>query len=236
MDRPERVLVIGAHPDDVDFGAAGTVANWTDAGVEVHYCLVTDGQTGGFDESIPRDQMAGIRRNEQRAAAQVLGVKECWFLGYVDGELEVSLALRRDLTRVIRQVRPDLVVCQSPVRNLGSIYASHPDHLAAGEAALCAVYPDARNPFAHPALLEDEELEPHVVPEVWLMAHDGSDRYVDITEQFDRKVQALLAHESQHPDPDGLPVRLRAWNERNAAEGGLPDGHVAEAFRILDTR
>ena len=116
----------------------------------------------------------------------------------------------RDISRVIRQVRPQRVVTQSPERNYERIYASHPDHLATGEATICAVYPDARNPFAFPELL-DEGLEPWTVPEVWMMAARDPNRFVDITDVFDRKLEALLRHVSQHADPDGLEPMLRGW-------------------------
>lgn len=171
----ERALVITAHPDDVDFGAAGTVATWTDAGVDVAYCIVTDGDAGGHDRTVARTAMAETRRVEQTTAAKHVGVTTLHFLGYPDGRLESMLDLRRDLSRVIRQVQPDLVVCPSPERKYQRIYASHPDHLAAGEASLCAVYPDARNPFAHTELL-DEGLEPWSVPEVWMMATSSPGR------------------------------------------------------------
>ena len=155
----ERVLVVTAHPDDVDFGSAGTVAALTDAGVEVVYCLVTDGQAGGFDHSIPRSEMAAIRREEQTKAAAEVGVTDLRFLGFMDGTVEVTMELRHDISLVIRQVRPQVVIAQSPIRNLASTYGSHPDHTATGEATMCAVYPDARNPFAFPgtpcAELED---------------------------------------------------------------------------------
>src|SRR5262245_8675844 len=167
-DGVERVLVITAHPDDVDFGAAGAVAVWTSKGIEVTYCIVTDGDAGGFDPSVPRDRIGGIRQAEQRAAADAVGVTDVRFLGYPDGRVEFSLELRRDLSRVIRQVRPQRVVTQAPERNYERIYASHPDHLATGEAALCAVYPDARNPYAHPELADDG-YEAWTVPEVWIM-------------------------------------------------------------------
>src|SRR3954465_10429383 len=139
---PARVLVIPAHPDDVDYGAGGTVAAWTAAGIEVGYCIVTDGDAGGTDASITRAEMAQIRREEQRKAAAVLGVTDVEFLGYPDGRLEVSLDPRRALSRAIRKFRPPRVVIQSPLRDLKSMYGSHPDHTAAGEAAMCAVYPD----------------------------------------------------------------------------------------------
>ena len=136
----ERALVITAHPDDVDFGAAGTVAWLTDHGVEVVYCLVTDGDAGGFDQTIPRPDMAAMRREEQTRAAKEVGVERLVFLGHGDGRVVYDLVLRRDLSRVIRQVRPTVVITQSPERNLDRIYASHPDHLATGEAAVAAVY------------------------------------------------------------------------------------------------
>ncbi len=142
IDGTERVLIIVAHPDDCDFGCAGTTARWTDAGLEVSYCIVTDGQAGGFDRTIAREKMAEIRRVEQTAAAEVVGVTDIAFLGYPDGELTVTHDLRRDITRLIRLKRPDRVVTQSPERSWNRLFASHPDHLAAAEAAICAVYPD----------------------------------------------------------------------------------------------
>jgi LmbE family N-acetylglucosaminyl deacetylase len=235
-DSVERVLVIVAHPDDVDFGAAGSVAVWTDAGVEVTYCIVTDGAAGGYDREVSRVEMADIRRAEQTAAAKVVGVRDIVFAGYPDGRLEPSLELRRDLSRVIRQVRPQRVVAQSPERNYQRIYASHPDHLAAGEAAMCAVYPDARNPFAHPALLEDEHLEPWSVDELWLMAANTSTRFVDVTETFGRKLEALRSHVSQHVDPDGLEPLLRGWQAAMARLAGWPEGRLAEGFFGVETR
>ena len=128
-----RILVVTAHPDDVDFGAAGTVATWTAAGIEVAYCIATDGDAGGSDRSVSRADVAALRREEQTDAAKAVGVSDITFLGFPDGRLEADLALRRAISRVIRQFRPDRVVCQSPERNWMAIYASHPDHMAAGE-------------------------------------------------------------------------------------------------------
>ena len=144
-----RILVVTAHPDDVDFGAAGTVATWTEQGIDVTYCIVTDGAAGSADPTIDLAALAEIRQAEQRKAAAEVGVTDLHFLAYPDGALELSMALRRDLSRVIRIVRPERVVAQSPERNWDRIRASHPDHLVAGEATLQAVYPDARNPYAH---------------------------------------------------------------------------------------
>jgi LmbE family N-acetylglucosaminyl deacetylase len=229
-----RALVITAHPDDVDFGSAGTVATWTKSGIEVHYCIVTNGDAGGFDLDVSRTDMAGIRQDEQRAAAAEVGVTHVEFLGYPDGRLVPSLELRRDLSRVIRQVQPQRVLTQSPVRNFERIYASHPDHLAVGEAALCAVYPDARNPFAHPEL-RDEGYDAWSVAEVWLMSQQPPNHYVDVTDVFDRKLAALRAHISQMPGVSDLETMLRGWLGANAAAAELPEGRLAEAYYVLDT-
>jgi LmbE family N-acetylglucosaminyl deacetylase len=228
----QRALMILAHPDDVDFGAAGSVAAWTGAGIKVTYCIVTDGDAGGFDAEVPRERIGPIRQEEQRAAAAEVGVSDVVFLGYPDGRLEVSLELRRDLARVIREVRPQRVVCQSPERNMVRIYASHPDHLAAGEAAMCAVYPDARNPFAHRDL---GNLEAWPVPEVWISGGERANHYVDITETFDRKKAALRAHVSQMVEIEDLDGLLEGWNGMNAKLAGMPEGHFAEAFWVMDT-
>jgi LmbE family N-acetylglucosaminyl deacetylase len=230
-----RVLVITAHPDDVDFGAAGTIALWTDAGLEVSYCIVTNGDAGGSDRSVPRTEMAAIRQAEQTAAAKQVGVHDLHFLGYPDGQVEATIALRRDLARVIRLLRPDRVVCQSPDRNYARMGASHPDHRAVGSAALDAVYPDSRNPFAFPDLLADEKLEPWIVREVWVAGSPAPTSYVDITETFPRKVAALRCHASQIGDADGLEEMLRGWLSRAAAQAGLPEGRLAEAFQVLQT-
>jgi LmbE family N-acetylglucosaminyl deacetylase len=231
----QRVLAIVAHPDDVDFSAAATIAGWTDAGIEVVYCLVTDGDAGGYDEAMPRDAMARLRRAEQAEAAKCVGVSELRFLGYPDGQLEPSLDLRKDLARVIRQVRPDRVLTSSPERNYARIGASHPDHRAVGAAALDAVYPDARNPFAFPGLLQEEGLAPWKVREVWLAASPAADHYVDVTASFDRKVAALRAHQSQTGHMADLEEFLRGWLSQAARRGGLPEGSLAEMFQVIDT-
>lgn len=230
-----KVLVVCAHPDDVDFGAGGTVAAMTRSGVEVVYCFVTSGDAGGSDRSTTSAQRSVLRESEQTAAANELGVEQLVFLRYGDGTLQPTLALRKDISRVLRQVKPDLVLTQSPVRNLDSIYASHPDHLAAGEAALCAVYPDARNPFAFEELLE-EGLEPHTVPEVWLMGSAQMTHAVEITETFDAKIRALHCHESQLDDPAATRNFVREWNRTTAETVGLASPRLAEGFRRVNTR
>ena len=233
----ERILVVTAHPDDVDFSVAGSVAVWTDRGIDVSYCIVTDGEAGGADTGIPRSEMASVRHKEQTAAAKAVGVTDIHWLHFPDGQVEATLALRKAITRVIRIVRPDRVIAQPPERVLSRIYASHPDHLAAAEATICAVYPDARNAWAFPELLDDEGLDPHVVPEMWLMARETPDRFVDTTDVFSRKVEALLSHESQMAGhPEAIEPLLRDWGQRIAAIAGLPEGHTAEGFQRIETR
>lgn len=231
----ERALVVTAHPDDVDFGAAGTVATLTDAGVLVTYCLVTDGDAGGSDHSMSRHDMAMLRRREQADAAKQVGVTDLVFLGHGDGRVQPTLQLRADISAVIRRVRPRVVISQSPERNLDRIYASHPDHLAAAEATLCAVYPDARNPFAFPELF-DEALEPWAVDEVWIMGGPSGTHPVDVTATIDRKIAALMCHVSQHADPQRTETMVREWMANVAKQFGLPDGAAAETFRVVDTR
>jgi len=229
-DVPARALVVTAHPDDVDFGAAGTVASWIAQGTRVTYCIVTDGDAGGFDPAVPRSEIPRIRRSEQVEAGRILGVDDVRFLGYRDGELEVTHGLRRDISRVIRQVQPERMLIQSPERNWSRIPASHPDHMAAGEAAIFAIYPDARNPFAHPLLLADEGLDAWTVHDVWVMGAPEPNYIVDVTDQLDLKLAALRAHESQTSHMDDLEERIRGWMTMAAERGGLPDGRLAEAF------
>jgi LmbE family N-acetylglucosaminyl deacetylase len=231
-----RVLVVVAHPDDVDFGAAGTVALWTKSGIEVAYCLCTSGDAGGFDDT-PRDRMRTLREEEQRAAAAVVGVSDVTFLRYPDGRLTPSLELRRDITREIRRYRPDRVLAPSPEVFWERIIASHPDHRATGEAALAAVYPDSRNPFAHPELLEDEGLQAWTVRELWLMGApvERINQVVDVTETFDTKISALRAHRSQTAHMNDLEGLLRNWLGAVAQRGGLPAGRFAEAFQVVPT-
>jgi LmbE family N-acetylglucosaminyl deacetylase len=232
---PRRVLAVAAHPDDLDFGCSGTVAGWTKAGAEVTYLVITRGDQGGFDDT-PREQMPAIREREQRDAAAALGVTDVRFLdGFRDGWLEPTPDLVRAIVRVIRDVRPERMLIQSPERNWDRIGAGHPDHLAAGEASIRAVYPAARNPFAFPELLAEEGLEPWTVPQVWLMAHAAVDTFVDITDTFDQKLAALRAHVSQTAHNGDLEVMLRRWNTATAQRGGLPEGRLAEAFKAVET-
>lgn len=233
-DKIKRVLVVAAHPDDIDFGAAGTVGTLIDAGVEVSYCIVTDGDAGGSDESVSRLEMASLRREEQRNAAECLGVFDIEFLGYPDGRVTASLELRRDISRAIRQSCPQLVIAPSPERVWERIFVSHPDHLAVGEATVCAIYPDARNPFAHPELLS-EGIKPHVVEKLWLMADPNPNLSVDVTEHFEAKIAALGCHQSQIADIKPIAQRLSEAGRASALNSGLPDGAIAELFRAIPT-
>jgi LmbE family N-acetylglucosaminyl deacetylase len=229
------VLVVTAHPDDVDFAAAGTVAMLTDKGIEVVYCIVTDGDAGGFDRALDNGGMAALRRAEQTEAAKRVGVEDVRFLGYRDGTVEPTLGLRRDIARVIRQVRPDRVCTSTPERNYARMGPSHPDHRAVGGATLDAVYPDARNPYAFPELLAEESLEAWTVREVWLAGGEANNHYVDITPAVDRKIAALRAHASQTGHMETLEQFIRDFLAANAETAGLPEGSYAEGFQVVPT-
>jgi LmbE family N-acetylglucosaminyl deacetylase len=228
-----RVLAVFAHPDDIDFGAGGTIARWVDEGIEVAYLLVTRGDAGGYDDT-PREEMPRVREAEQRAAAAALGVERVDFLdGYPDGAVYVTHPLRRDISRAIRRFRPDRVLTNAPWRNWQRLGGpNHPDHQAVGEATSYAVYPDARNAFAHPELLRDEGLEPWEVKEVWYSAGPTGHHHVDITATFDRKLAALRCHVSQLPDPEPLLAGVRARLGRLAEAAGYPPGTLVESFTI----
>ena len=230
----KRVLVINAHPDDSDFGASGTIAAWIKQGIEVSYVMCTNGDQGGEESQYTKEEMPMVRQREQRAAGAVIGVTDITFLNYVDGHLEPTIALRKDLVREIRRVKPDRMICQSPERNWDRIGASHPDHLAAGEAAIQAVYPDARNPYAFTELLE-EGFEPWRVKEVWMSGFPQPDHWVDITDTFDLKIKVLREHASQTNHIEDFEGMLREWGQRNAGLGGLPEGRIAESFKIVNT-
>jgi LmbE family N-acetylglucosaminyl deacetylase len=232
-DSIARVLVVVAHPDDLDFGSAGTIAAFTGRGVEVSYCLVTSGDAGGDGSTHTKEERTEIREAEQRAAASELGVSDLTFLRWPDGQVEPTLLLRREISRVIRAKRPDLVITQSPERNYERIFASHPDHLAAGEATLRAVYPDARNPHSFPEMLR-EGYEPHTVKTVWL-AGTNPTMVVDISSTFKRKIAALRRHESQVSHRDDLEKMLRQWARTTAKNAGMGKARLGEGFRVVTT-
>jgi LmbE family N-acetylglucosaminyl deacetylase len=228
-----RILVIMAHPDDVDFWAAGTVALWASEGAQITYALVTAGDAGGFDHT-PRERIASIRAGEQREAARILGVADVrFFEGYADGEVAVTTDLLRDVTRVIREVRPYRVLAQSPTRNWDDLRLAHPDHLAVGEAVARAVYPFARNPFAFPEL-ERRGLHAWEARELWLQGDPDPNLTLDVTPFWAQRESALLAHASQHPDPERAVERLRQEAQDVAADADLPRGRYAETFRVVE--
>lgn len=225
----ERAMVIFAHPDDGEFGSAGTVAKWTSEGVEVTYVVATDGSKGSSDPEMTPDRLSELRYAEQREAARVLGVSHVEFLGFEDGVLEPTIELRRAITAAIRRYKPDVIIVQNPVRSFDlNAFAQHPDHLACGEAALAAIYPCARDRLTFPELIK-EGLDPHAVGEVFVVGTAGADHWVDITATIDKKVAALKAHHSQvgqRPVEEFVPDRAKS-----VAEGH--DMDYAEGFRRL---
>lgn len=239
--RYARVLVVSAHPDDPEFSAGASVASLARGGSEVYYCICTDGSQGGEDPAVPAAELSARRYEEQRRAADTLGVKDVVFLGFQDGHLAPNLDLRKAITAEIRRLKPDLVITHSPVRNLAvGIGASHPDHLAVGEAAMCAVYPDARNPRAFTDLLA-LGLEAHKVKEVWVPGYDHPDHFVEVDEELlELKFQSILCHTSQFEkpginfdDPENGPRKWIVDRMRQAGErGGF---RYAEAFKRIET-
>ena len=228
-----RALAVTAHPDDVDFGAGGTVMALVKAGVQVTFCICTDGDAGGFDDSTDRSEIPAIRRAEQTSAAAVYGVTDVRFLGYQDGYLVPNHDLQRDIVRVMRQVQPHLVITQSPERNWDRLPSSHPDHMAAGEATARALYPAVRNPYAFPELRTEEGLEAWTVNWLWLQGHVEPNHWIDTTEFFSRKVKALEAHASQTSHMEDLAGMLRSWGEMQAQAAGFESGRLAEGFRRI---
>jgi LmbE family N-acetylglucosaminyl deacetylase len=228
---PERMLVIAAHPDDIEFVVAGTVAKWARAGSEVRYVLATSGDAGTHQPGVTRQELARIREAEQRAAARVVGVEEVVFLGYPDGLVEPSLDLRRDLVREIRRFRPDTVVCFDPTRLfVAGSYINHPDHRAVGQAALDAISPTAAMPLSF-AEMGEEGLAPHRVRQILVASTLTPDTWVDITDTIELKIEALRQHASQLDGRRDYVGMIRQWAVDAGAQAGLP---YAEAFmRIL---
>jgi len=230
--------MVGAHADDIDFGASGTVARWAKDGAEIHYLIVTDGSKGSDDPNMKSEQLVQTRQAEQRDAAATLGAREVHFLGYEDAMLEVTLPLKKDIVRIIRQIKPDTVIVMDPTVVYGVVgdyaFVNHPDHRAAAQATLDAIFPLARDRLTFPDLLTEEHLEPHKVEHVLLINMRGEhDYYVDITDVFETKVAALLKHVSQIPDPASARAMLEQWASQAGAKTG---SKYAEGFVRLDIR
>ncbi len=223
----KRAMVVVAHADDAEWTCSGTIAKWCAEGLEVVYVLCTDGSKGSDDPAMTSARLVQIRQEEQLNAAKVLGLHKVVFLGYQDASLEPTLGLRLDITREIRRYRPDVLITLSPVRRLnGGSYLGHPDHKAAGEAALSAVYPTARDRLTFPELLE-EGLEPHKVREVWIVGDDEANQYVDVTQYMDTALEALKEHKSQ-VNAERAETRLKYWRSEIGKKVGF---QYAEAFK-----
>jgi LmbE family N-acetylglucosaminyl deacetylase len=231
---PARAMVVVAHPDDAEFMCGGTAARWAAEGSEIVYVLGTNGDKGSSDERITGEQLIETRQREQREAARILGIKQVEFLGFRDAELEPNLELRRAITRMIRLHRPDAVICQDPTNRWeGQRYIQHPDHLAVGEATLAAIFPSARDRLTFPELLE-EGLEPHKASEVYLANPREPDVWVDVTNSFTQKLEALKAHTSQIDGGWDFEPMLRRWSLDSAAEARLHGFPGAETMELAE--
>lgn len=227
-NQPLRILGIFAHPDDAEFMCGGSAARWADEGAEITYCVITNGAAGSNDPKQDLAELVKIREAEQRAACDALGVQNLLFLGYADGTLQPTLELRRELTRIIRQLKPDRVVIGDPTAVLyGDEYINHPDHRAAAEAGLYAVFPSAVTRPIFPELLA-EGYEPHQVKEVYITDSQQPNTYVDISATLERKIAALDCHKSQLEIGDGQWIRTWAAESGKAAELAY-----AESFRVM---
>lgn len=230
-ESPQKILVVLAHPDDPEFFCGATTARWVHAGHQVIYCILTCGDKGSKDLSVESDELCSIRQKEQCAAAQVLGVEEVRFLNYPDGYLVPDMNLRRDITRVIREVRPDvLVTCDPQTLFTTNGGLNHPDHRAAGQATLDAVFPAARDHLYFPELWKNEKLEPHIVREVWVAGTLEPDVILDVTETWEIKIQSLYEHKSQIGDMEKLTERMR---NRRTEDSTNDKPRYEEKFRRL---
>ena len=229
---PKRAMSIQAHPDDQDFTVAGTIAKWTKAGCEFVSVIITSGDSGSNDPAKGADykpQLARLREAEQKAANKVLGIKETVFLHYPDGELVASIQLRKDLTRLIRKFKPEVVVTGDPSGWFyGNEYINHPDHRAAAEAATYAVFPSAGTRMIFPDLL-DEGLLPHNVKRLYIHGNEKPDTWVDIGETLETKIEALKKHVSQG-DTHDVDKWMYEWAEREGKEKGIK---YSESYRVM---
>ena len=232
--KPKIVLGIAAHPDDLDYGAAGTMAKFAKAGAAVHYLILTDGSKGSAEHKMLPLDLVKLREAEQREAVKIIGGKSVQFLSYPDGELEVTMELKKQIAKVIRVIQPDVVITMDPsmLYSASRGFINHPDHRAAGQATLDAVYPLARDHLSFPELYT-EGYEPHITPTVLLINFDNHNFAVDITQTFETKISALRAHTSQVSNIE----QVRGWMEAISSEAGKEYGHkLAEAFVRIDIR
>lgn len=228
--QPKRVLVISAHPDDAEFGAGGTIANWVMNGTVATYVIVTDGSKGSADPDMTSEKLVALRQKEQRAAAKVIGVSEVVFLGFPDGEIYNTPELREAITKQIRIFKPDIVITHDPTtRTLQNITINHPDHRAVGDTVLDVIYPIARDRLNYPEH-ETEGIEPHKVLDIFLVGSDKPTLWVDIDSTIDTKVAALREHKSQFEDMDDLEKRVRAYSRIRAQKVSF---EYAETFRRI---
>ncbi len=235
MTTSDRVLVVLAHPDDPEFFCGGTIARWAASGREITYCLLTRGDKGSDDDNLSTKELAEIREVEQRAAAKVLGVHKVMFLKELDGYVLPTLDLRRDIVRVIRQVKPKVVITCDPTNFFPSnYYINHADHRAAGQVTLDAVYPAARSALYFPELSQEEGLQPYKVREVYVAGAQHPNITVDITQFFNQKVAALSEHRSQIKDITALEERMR--KRMLDPESPPDDPRYIERFRRIELR
>ena len=232
--RPERVLVVMAHPDDPEFTAGGTIARFCRDGAWVGYLICTLGDKGSEDRAISAFELGRVREAEQRAAAARLGVQAVEFLRHEDGGLEPTLTLRREIVAGMRRHKPETVVCFDPAFIYSDRYVQHPDHRASGEAALAALYPAARNARTFPELLL-EGLEPHTVRQAYLASPAQPNCWFDITATIDLKIAAMQDHKSQVQDPDGLATFLRLVAKESGRSAQPEPVRYAEAFHYINT-
>ena len=234
------VLGVGAHPDDLDFMASGTLSKLAAAGAEVYYLIITDGSKGSSDRSASPAELIDLRQHEQRQAAKILGVKDVFFLGYEDGLLEVTMQLKKDISKHIRTLKPDVVFAMDPsmLYDAKRNFINHPDHRAGGQAVLDAVFPLARDHLSFPELYEDG-IEPHNVKTICLTNFASQNFYVDIADTFELKLEALAAHASQVQDFDMAKARIRQLAEdagRQASVAYDKDIALAEGFLRINIR
>lgn len=229
---PERALFIAAHPDDLEFGVAGTAAKWVSKGCEVTFCLITDGNAGTHEEGITAEELAEIRREEQREAAKILGVQNVEFLGYDDCKLVNTLELREKLVRMIRKYRPNVLGCQDPTNVFPrSDYINHPDHRAAGNAVIDAAFPSSEMRLLYPNI-DAEGYPPHKANYVYIFftTDDKVNLYVDISDTIDKKIESLRAHKSQMGDWDPND-RIREWAKGAGKQVGF--GYAERFFKVV---